>query len=184
MESESYWSWLFDDEKNKLSIKLGEQDRLQVPYKPNQLVNIHFDERPLDVEDATTFQQVSDTLNAYPEDKIPCAVNNAALNATAWMRFGKPQMPQSWHFQHSDINEWRLDRHLCELNSGFDQGMFLILEMDDEFASCMLLNDGMQLSAIKSLEQYHVIKVTLNRLLPATVDLAMSAQSSWHQQLA
>lgn len=184
MESESHWLWLFNTESGKLSVKLSAVDVFDTPYKPNQLVNIHFSEQPMDIEDATTFQKVSEVLESYPADKIPCEPGNAALNATAWDRFGKPQMPQSWHFQKSDISEWPVERSLCELNSGFDQGLFLILDADDEFATCMLLSQGMQLSAIKSLHQYQVIKVTLNRLLPATVDLAMSAQSNWGQQLA
>ncbi|MDV6315122.1 cell division protein ZapC domain-containing protein [Idiomarina sp. HP20-50] len=184
MESESHWLWLFNTEKGKLCVKLNEADVFETPYKPSQLVNIHFSEQLMDIEDATTFQKVSEVLESCPADKIPCEPAEAALNAAAWERFGKPQMPQSWHFQKSDITEWPAERSLCELNSGFDQGLFLILEADDEFATCLLLNKGMQLSAIKSLRQYHVIKVTLNRLLPATVDLAMSAQSNWGQQLA
>lgn len=184
MESESHWLWLFNTESGKLSVKLSDTDVFDTPYKPSQLVNIHFNEQMMDIEDATTFQTVSETLEAYPADKMPCAPQNAALNATAWCRFGRPQMPQSWHFQKSDISEWPVERRLCELNSGFDQGLFLILDTDDEFATCLLLSEGMQLSAIKSLRQYHVIKVTLNRLLPATVDLALSAQSNWGQQLA
>ncbi|MCA1767658.1 MAG: cell division protein ZapC [Idiomarina sp.] len=184
MESESHWLWLFDTEKGKLSVRLSDSDVFETPYKPSQLVNIHFSEQLMDIEDATTFQKISEVLESYPAEKIPCEPSNAALNAAAWSRFGRPQMPQSWHFQKSDITEWPLERSLCELNSGFDQGMFLILDTDDEFATCMLLNEGMQLSAIKSLRQYYVIKVTLNRLLPATVDLAMSTQSNWGQQLA
>jgi len=184
VESESHWLWLFNAETGKLSIKLNEDSVFETPYKPSQLVNIHFSEQLMDIEDATTFQKVSEVLESYPSNKIPCTPCSAALNATAWSRFGRPQMPQSWHFQKSDINEWPAERTLCELNSGFDQGLFLILDADDEFATCLLLSDGMQLSAIKSLKQFYVIKVTLNRLLPATVDLAMSAQSNWNQQLA
>ncbi|MCK7458597.1 cell division protein ZapC domain-containing protein [Idiomarina aminovorans] len=184
MESESQWLWLFNAENGKLSVKLSSDHVFETPYKPSQLVNINFSEQQLDIEDATIFQKMTEVLESYPADKIPCKPSNAALNAAAWSCFGRPQMPQSWHFQKSDINEWKTERSLCELNSGFDQGLFLILDTDEEFATCMLLNEGMQLSAIKSLRQYYVIKVTLNRLLPATVDLAMSAQPNWGQQLA
>lgn len=184
METQPHWLWLYNQESGELSVKLSEENSCQIAYKPSQLVNIHFERSELDIEDATVFQSTTELLEGYPSDKLPCAIGDAALHAMAWKRFGRPQMPQSWYFQKSDITEWPEERRLCELNSGFDQGLFMIIDADDEFASCVLLDESMQLSAIKTMRQFQVIKVTLNRLLPATIDLAMSSQSSWGQRLA
>lgn len=184
MESQPHWLWQYHNESGELSVKLSESDSRKIEYKKSQLVNIHFEQSELDIEDASVYQTITEQLETYPIDKLPCSIEGAALHAMAWKQFGRPQMPQSWHFQKSDMAEWPAERYLCELNSGFDQGLFLILEADNEFASCVLLSESMQLSAIKTIRQFQVIKVTINRLLPATLDSAMSAKSSWGQRLA
>ena len=48
----------------------------------------------------------------------------------------------------------------------------------------MLLSKRMQVSAIKTLRQFQVMKVLNNRLLPATIDLATAAQKQWNTKLA
>ena len=49
MESESHWLWLFNTESGKLSVKLSDTDVFDTPYKPSQLVNIHFNEQMMDI---------------------------------------------------------------------------------------------------------------------------------------
>ena len=178
------WRWLYDAATQQLAIDEGHEAVRTLPYKPQQLVNISFTAQSLDIDDATTYQTVVEALQAYEQDGLPADPHAAAVCAVAFERFGCPQMPQSWHFQKSDLEQWSSERVLCELNSGFDQGLFLILSIDEEFANCLLLSDSMQLSNIKTLPQFHVIKVLNNRLLPATIDLAKSTQKSWGMRLA
>lgn len=178
------WFWQFDEQQKQLAIQVDGEPLFVLPYKPQQLVNIGFSQQPFSIDDAEQYQQVLEVLESYPQDSIGTDPHSAALCALAFIRFGCPQMPQSWHFQKSDLDKWSQKRHLCELNSGFDQGLFLILEIDEEFASCMLLGRSMQASAIKTLRQFQVMKVLNNRLLPATIDLATSAQPTWAQKLA
>lgn len=170
------WCWVYQPEQQRLAINIGEDELFVLPYKPQQLINIGFKQQLFSVEDAATYQQLVEALEHYGAEVFKAELDDIALCALACLRFGCPQMPQSWHFQKSDIESWDSQRTLCELNSGFDQGVFLILEIDDEFASCMLLNPSMQISAIKRLKQFQVIKVLHNRLLPATIDLAQSTQ--------
>lgn len=177
------WCWLYNDAQ-QLAIDMGNGSPFVLPYKPKQLVNIGFQRQAFDIDDANAYQQILEALQHYSSETLPVDVNDAALCAVAFNRFGCPQMPQSWHFQKSDLDEWPQQRHLCELNSGFDQGLFLILDIDDEFASCMLLSERMQVSNIKNLHQFQVMKVLNNRLLPATIDLAKAAQGSWTMKLA
>src|SRR5690606_7039511 len=84
-------------------------------------------------------------------------------------RFGRPQMPQSWHFQQSD-ELLPSDKRLCELNSGFDSGVFYILNADEQFANCMLLSSELVISDIKRLKAFETVKVLLNRLQPTAID--------------
>ncbi|TDP40685.1 cell division protein ZapC [Idiomarina aquatica] len=185
MQDAMQWRWLYN-EQQQLAIDTGDGDAgiYCLPYKPQQLVNISFAEQPFDIDDANAYQTWLEALQHYGYDTLPVDAHSAALCAVAFIRFGCPQMPQSWHFQKSDLEQWPAERTLCELNSGFDQGIFLILDIDDEFASCMLLSPSMQVSAIKTLRQYQVMKVLNNRLLPATIDLAKTAQTAWSMKLA
>lgn len=170
------WCWIYQPEQQQLAIKTGQDDLFVLPYKPQQLINISFEQQAFSVEDASTYQQVIESLERYSDGTFDAELKNIGLCALGFLRFGCPQMPQSWHFQKSDLKEWDSSRVLCELNSGFDQGLFLIIEVDDQFASCLLLDQSMQISEIKRLGQFQVIKVLHNRLLPATVELAHSTQ--------
>lgn len=183
MQDAMQWCWLYNDEQ-QLAIETGTGEAIVLPYKPKQLVNITFEQQAFDIDDANAYQKIVEALQNYRPDSLPVEAQKAALCAIAFNRFGCPQMPQSWHFQKSDLEQWSQERHLCELNSGFDQGLFMIIDIDDEFASCMLLNNTMQVSNIKTLRQFQVIKVLNNRLLPATIDLAKTAQGSWTMKLA
>lgn len=184
MHDSTQWFWLYSPEKQQLAIQTDEPEPYTLPYKSQQLVNISFTKQPLDIEDASSYQSFLELLQTYPAESLKASPEKIAVNAVAFKRFGCPQMPQSWHFQKSDLEQWSRDRTLCELNSGFDQGLFLILDIDDEFASCLLMDPSMQVSAIKTLKQFQVMKVLNNRLLPATIDLAASAQKDWTQKLA
>ena len=167
MQDVMQWRWLFDSQQ-QLAIDTGNGDdaSYRLPYKPQQLVNIAFTEQPFDIDDANAYQSWLETLQQYSDDdSLAVDAHQAALCAVAFIRFGCPQMPQSWHFQKSDLEQWPAERTLCELNSGFDQGVFLILDIDDEFASCMLLSPSMQVSAIKTLRQFQVMKVPQIRSL-------------------
>lgn len=184
MQESADLSWQYDHQNERLFAVGANDYSLLLPYKSQQLVNMTITEEPFSIENASQYQELVDVLSAYPEGSIDADVEEAALCAVGFTQFGCPQMPQSWHFQKSDLEQWPIERQLCELNSGFDQGLFLIIDIDDEFASCMLLSEQMKLSAIKEVAQFHVIKVLNNRLLPATIDLAASAQGRWSQQLA
>ncbi|WP_425319876.1 cell division protein ZapC domain-containing protein [Idiomarina fontislapidosi] len=182
LELNQHMCWLYDDNAQPLSIQTGDGAPFRLPYKHKQLVNVDFTSAPFNIEDLTLLQNFVDVLEGYSTEELGSSTEQAALCATAFVRFGCPQMPQSWHFQKSNIDEWAPERHICELNSGFDDGLFLIIERDEEFASCLLLSKDMQLSPIKTLKQYHVIKVLHNRLLPSTLEMRQTMLSS--QRLA
>lgn len=182
LEINQHMCWLYDDKAQPLSIQAGDGAPFRLPYKGKQLVNVDFCSAPFNVEDLTLLQNFVDVLEGYSTDDLGTSVEKASLCAAAFVRFGCPQMPQSWHFQKSNIEEWAPERHICELNSGFDDGLFLIIDRDDEFASCLLLSGDMKLSPIKTIKQYHVIKVLHNRLLPSTLEMRQTMLSS--QQLA
>lgn len=168
MRAAEHWTWQYDTTSERLSLHLSDEFVHNIPFKASKLVAMVSGEFAFDCEDAHYYHELIDYLEA--RDAIaPVEQLAIALNATAWTRFGRPQMPQSWHFQQSERPLPNTQR-ICELNSGFTAGQFLIVQRDTEFASCMLLDEQMSVSDIKSLKQYDVVKVLLNRLQPSALD--------------
>jgi cell division protein ZapC len=120
------------------------------------------------MEDAACFQEFYDTLSAY-DLWDPMLLTQAALNRTILEHFGRPQMPQSWYFQScTEAPNYALEvGALVELNSGIETAVFTIINIDDEFAECMLLGSSMTLSEVKEMQQFDSVKVLLNRLQPS-----------------
>lgn len=169
MRASDQWFWQYNESIERLTVVLSDELVHHVPYKASKLVAMVEGDFPFDCDDAQQFQHAFDYLESF--DQIPpVTVMATALNAAAWLRFGRPQMPQSWHFQQSESNQLPTDKQLCELNSGFTKGLFYIVDSDDEFAVCMLLDREMAVSDIKTLKQFDTVKVLLNRLQPSAID--------------
>ncbi|RUO81297.1 cell division protein [Idiomarina tyrosinivorans] len=183
MQVTNDWLWEYDAAGKQLYVVIDDGIRHPVPYRSSQLINIHFSQQALDIDDASLFQKVLDDLQQFDELQGPHLLP-AALNAMAWCRFGRPQMPQSWHFQQGELASWNSQRKLCELNSGFTQGLFYILDNDGEFSTVMLLSDSMTLSDIKTFQRFHVVKILNDRLLPATIELVQTTKADWNQRSA
>lgn len=174
MRASDQWQWQYNETDERLTIVLSEELVHHVPYSASKLVAMIGGEFAFDCDDAEQFQQAYDYLEAV-DALAPVTVMATALNVSAWARFGRPQMPQSWHFQQADSEALEAaviagETRLCELNSGFTKGLFYIIEADEEFAVCMLLDKQMAVSDIKNLKQFDTVKVLLNRLQPAAID--------------
>ncbi|MER2493001.1 cell division protein ZapC domain-containing protein [Catenovulum sediminis] len=89
-----------------------------------------------------------------------------ALNAVAQKKFMRPEQPKSWYF----LEQHKLKRNLFDqvvmLKSEMQQGIFLIIDENNEFASVMLLSANMKLDERKTLKQFECIKVLQNRIAP------------------
>lgn len=165
MQASQNWRWVFNPETQQLSIELGDGLVHACPYKTSKLISMHAMNAAFTLEDAVEFQEVFDVLSGY-ERWSPMQIVQIALNHTIIRRFGRPQMPQSWHFQQqTQAPDYHLQKGvLVELNSGMASATFVILGVDGEFAECMLLDKQMELSEIKSLSEFDVVKVLINRL--------------------
>ncbi|EKE87026.1 cell division protein ZapC domain-containing protein [Idiomarina xiamenensis] len=175
--------WIVDDQSQQLQFScsgshgvLDDDSTAQpLPYRLKQLVNLPTSALSFSIEDATHYQQALDYFEPFTEFD-DAERHQIALCVAAWLRFGRPHMPQSWHFQQAHTDNWPVNKRLCELNSGFAQGLFYIIARDDEFSECMLIDGDMPLSDIKTLHRYQTVKVLHNRLLPATIELIASTR--------
>jgi len=175
------WFWRYDEKSEQLSIVLEHDLVHHVPFRASRLVAMLAGDYPFDTDDADVFNSSYDYLEATGQFSATVLIESA-LNITAWHRFGRPQMPQSWHFQQNQ-REFPLQKQLCELNSGFKNGVFYVVERDEEFAVCMLLDTELLVSDIKLLKRFDTVKVLLNRMQIAACDPQDSDNQS-HQHTA
>jgi len=132
------------------------------------------------VDDAEFFNTVID----YQEQYSPFSPTEQlliALHAAAIARFGKPLMPQSWHFQTGQVDPWPNEHRFCALNSGFAKGNFLIIETDDRTALCMLVDPSFEVSTTKVMRRYDVIRVLKDRLLSSDFHAVAATHDHWQQ---
>lgn len=170
MHASQNWRWVFDPRDSQLRILLDNQQEHLCPYKNSRLVPIGPLNTSFSVADAEAFEQFSEALQSSHTfaDEVILA---ASLNYLIMTHFGRPQMPQSWYFQQQN----QPLRYIAEvgsligLNSGLDSATFAIVSQYDDVSECMLLDQKMSLSEIKTLQQFDVIKVLNNRLQPAAV---------------
>jgi cell division protein ZapC len=168
VHASQHWRWNFDPEHEQLSVELDHGLVHKCPYKASRLIPLQPTHAAFSMEDAANYQEFYDALSAY-ELWEPMLLTQAALNRTILMRFGRPQMPQSWYFQTCiEVPNYDLEMGaLVELNSGIETGVFAIMSIDAEFAECMLLSSSMTLSEVKIMQQFDAIKVLRNRLQPS-----------------
>lgn len=165
MHASQHWRWVYDPEAKQLLVELDHGLVHKCPYKASRLTPLNPMHAAFSMEDAACFQEFYDVLSTY-ELWDPMLLTQAALNRTILEHFGRPQMPQSWYFQScSETPNYPLDvGALVELNSGIETGVFVIMNIDDEFAECMLLSSSITLSEVKVMQQFDSVKVLINRL--------------------
>lgn len=157
------WFWQFDKEHGQLELHMGEV-HFAIAYKRRLLQQNLPSKRPFSISDARVYQDACD----YLEDYSTLNVNEqllAAIHVAAVSAFAKPAMPQSWYFQFGDIESWPGEHRACCLDSGLQQGEFLIVEQDERSSLCLLLDESMELSPAKKLRRFDIIKVLNDRLL-------------------
>ena len=168
MHASQNWRWLVDPRDSQLKILLDDQREHLCPYKNSRLVPLGPLNASFSVADAEAYEAFSSAL-AKQSSLNPELVISASLNYLIISQYGRPQMPQSWYFQQqTSAPTYQLGvGALVELNSGLATGTFALVNCYDDVSECMLLDEHMSLSEIKTLRQFDVIKVLNNRLQPA-----------------
>lgn len=170
MQASQNWRWVVDPRDSQLRIVLDDQREHICPYKTSRLVPIGPLNASFTVADAEAFEQFSEALGSC-QVFAPEIILAASLNFLIISHFGRPQMPQSWYFQQQSqaLTEAVQNGALVELNSGLASATFAIVSQADDVTECMLLDEQMALSEIKTLRQFDVIKVLNNRLQPSSL---------------
>ncbi|GLS90056.1 cell division protein ZapC [Psychromonas marina] len=167
----SNWQWVFDKQRTLLTLQMGDYI-IDIAYKVNMLVLPDDQPIPFTVEDVARYTQLfeSNALKDY-DAEFACKI---ILHILVIDLFHKPIMPKSWLFTSADTqNVGVIDNmtHVTLTAKGdYESAHYLLLEDEKEFALCMLIDQIHQLSPRKSLPQFHIIKVTLDKLRVITAD--------------
>jgi len=171
----SNWQWLFDKQRSRLTLQMDEIV-IELVYKSNMLVLPDDKPIPFTVEDVARYIALfeSSALKDYQAD-FACKI---ILHILAVELFHKPIMPKSWLFTEPDVDcTSRIDlmSHVTlTAKGGNESAHYLVLEDEEDFVLCMLLDQIHQLTPRKSLPQFQIIKVTADKL-----SLVKGPESHW-----
>ena len=178
----SNWQWVFDKQRSLLTLQMGDEI-IDITYKSNMLVLPDVMVIPFTVEDVARYTALfeSSTFKNY-QDEFSSKI---ILHILAIELFHKPIMPKSWLFTDSEVVQQARKNNIIDVQENThisltskdqnESAHYLLIEADKGFALCMLIDHIHQLSKRKSLQQFQIIKVTLDKLsLVKTMD-----ESDW-----
>ena len=170
------WQWGYNEEQAELMVQMGDHC-IKIAFKPNMLVSFCESVIPFTVEDVANYSLLFEELRS--EHDSPLFTCKIVLHILAFELFHKPIMPKSWLFQSTEIattspEKWHIvllqSKELNETES------YLVLEKCEQFIICMLLAKSHQLSSRKVLNQFQIVKVTVDKLSAVKNE----SESDWH----
>lgn len=169
------WKWVFNKQDDCLKV-LMENTEIKLAYKPRMLVLEFISPLYFTLEDVINYNELLETLPlaSFSESLSHTII----LHVLAMGLFHKPIMPQGWLFETSqesidNVKEGGI--YALKSKKMDSKANYLLVELADEFALCLLLDSQHDLSPRKSLLQFHVVKVTLDQLHP----MWHEGQSNW-----
>ena len=159
------WQWVFDQQKARLTLQMDDIV-IDIVYKRNMLVLPNKMTIPFTVEDVARYIELFEhsAFKDY-EPEFACKI---ILHILAIEIFHKPIMPKSWLFSHAATDDASkidlMSDVMLTATADQESAHYLVLEDEKEFVLCMLIDKIHQISARKSLAQFQIIKVTVDKL--------------------
>lgn len=169
------WQWAIDLKTNKLMIYMGNY-QVELVYQVSMLV-LDFDS-PLyfTLEDVINYNKLMETLPLVSFSEA--LSNKIILHILAIELFHKPIMPQCWLFDAAtqtlqEISENNI--YSLKAKKSKTHANYMLVELTDEFALCLLLDKKHDLSEKKTFQQFHIVKVAKELLHPMWYE----GQNNW-----
>ncbi|MBT9433314.1 cell division protein ZapC [Candidatus Sodalis endolongispinus] len=163
------WHWFFDAEHDRMMLDLSDGLVFRSRFCAKMLTPDAFERTRFCVDDAALYYQFEDKSRALPLNDALRA--ELVLNALVALRFSKPQMPKSWHFQtqyHADA--WQPmggDSVQVCVSDGGERARLLVAEAGDNASLCVLAQPGLALAG-RRMALGDAIKIMHDRLQPAS----------------
>jgi len=159
------WQWIFCPDKDRLTLDLGADMVFVSAFSARSLVAGARKPQIFSIEQSQSFyhyiEQIDQQLS-LPED----VVNHIALNAIAAKDFYKALTPKSWFFNTATSVSSAQTGKIVLLQSQHETRHYLIVESNTKASTLLLIERCHQLSEGKSLDQFGLIKVMNDRLMP------------------
>ena len=174
LQPKTDWYWYCD--KQHLMLSLGQNLQFKTAYLSHRLLNAPTDKQWFSVEDSAHYSFLADHLQSCRLNVSGAELTQILINAVAALVFHKPVALRSWYF--AEQTHSGAIHQLASLENDKGKGDVLLLEQNANAATCMVISKSLTLDCDKQLNQFELIKVMKNRLVPFishTVPLSQSA---------
>jgi cell division protein ZapC len=171
------WQWNFCHTKNRLTLDLGAEMVFVSAFGQRELVADALSGAVFSIEQSQDFYHYVERIEqqlSIPEQFI----NHIALNAIAAKTFYKPLMPKSWFFSTATSVSSAKAGNIVLLQSQFESRHYLIVESNTKASTLLLIERDHQLDTSKKLNQFGLIKVMNDRLMPVQVNKAHATNAA------
>lgn len=162
LEPSNKWYWQYDCVSQNIVIQLSDGLAMSCHLDKRNMNNLCKGRINFCAEDSSYYyyflEALKDLAISVPE-KV-----QIALNAVTSLRFQKVKMPQSWFFDYKNLDTSFSTGDLITLSLRATQVQFVVLEADERVSTCMLLEDTIKLSDMKTLSKFDVIRVMNDRV--------------------
>lgn len=159
------WKWNFCQRQNRLTLEMGEDMVFVSAFEKRHLVSDAFVSESISVEqteDFALFYEKLDQQLPVPSDFI----YQIALNCLVAKCFYKPLMPKSWFFNTAPTLSSALLAKVVKLESATEERHYVVVESNANASTLMLIEKSHGLNDVKTLNQFDLIKVMNDRLIP------------------
>jgi len=159
------WQWIFCPDKDRLTLDLGADMVFVSAFSKRVLVAAARDPQLFSIEQSHSFYQYIERIEQQLS-LTEAVVNHIALNAIAAKDFYKPLMPKSWFFNIATSVSSAQAGNIVLLQSKYETRHYLIVESNTKASTLLLIERCHQLDEDKILDQFGLIKVMNDRLMP------------------
>jgi len=159
------WKWNFCQNINRLTLEMSDDMVFVSAFEKRHLVNDAFSDEPMSVEQGEDFTLFFEKL----EQQLPVPLDfiyQITLNCLVAKLFYKPLMPKSWFFTPTSAVSNALVGNVVKLQSTVEERHYVIVESNSNASTLLLIEKSHVLNDVKSLNQFEMIKVMNDRLIP------------------
>lgn len=134
-------------------------------FEKRHLVSDAFSNEPMSVEQGEDFMLFFEKL----EHQLPLPIDfiyQITLNCLIAKLFYKPLMPKSWFFNPTSAVSNALVGNVVKLQSSSQERHYVIVESNCNASTLLLIEKSHELNDVKLLNQFDMIKVMNDRLIP------------------
>lgn len=171
------WKWNFCHKQNKLTLDMGDGMLFVSAFEKRHLVNDAFANEYMSIEqgeDFTTFFEKLDGQLPVPTDFI----YQITLNCVTAKNFYKPLMPKSWFFEAASSVSSAIVGNVVKLQSTCETRHYVVVESNPNASTLLLIEKSHTLNDVKCLNQFELIKVMNDRLVPVKFEISQNVSAA------